>query len=85
MNMALTIVVALLVVAVIAAVAVLAVRRAERADAGEPVLGDLELGADPPERGWHGPSCSGGYPAVPAQRTGEHDDAVTDRLRRRRA
>src|SRR5436309_2292473 len=34
---------------------------------------DRPLAADQPGGGWHGPSASGGFPAVPSQRTGEHD------------
>jgi hypothetical protein len=49
---------------------------------------DLPLGADRPGGGWHGPSCSGGFPAVdparpepgvPAPRTGDHDRHVPGR------
>jgi hypothetical protein len=82
MNMALTIVVALVVLAAVAVVALLAMRRAQRAETPEPAVGDLQLGADPPHRGWHGPSASGGFPAVPEQRTGEHERAPAARLHR---
>lgn len=58
---------------------------------------DRRPGADRSDGGWHGPNANGGYPAVPSQRTGEHDRdrhepehehsgpvrGLTDRLRRR--
>ena len=90
MDTGLTVVVVLVVLAVVAAVALLLgygrhyrriqqdIEAAEyryRAGASPP-------GTDLPGGGWHGPSASGGFPAVgpatpeqaiPAQRTGEHD------------
>jgi type II secretory pathway pseudopilin PulG len=103
----LTVVVVLVVLAAIAGAALLVVQgrryrqeqqRIEDALLSEP--DDLQLGADRPGGGWHGPSCSGGFPAVdptqsepevPAQRTGDHDRdrrepvrALAGRLLRRR-
>jgi hypothetical protein len=108
MAMALTIVVVLVVFVVIAMTALLVVQgrryrreqqRLEDALPSEPA--DPQLGADRPGGGWHGPSCSGGFPAVdptqsepevPAQRTGDHDRdrrepvrALAGRLLRRRS
>ena len=90
--MALTIVVVLVVLGVIAMVAVLAgqgrryrreQQRIEAAISDQPAhIDDLPLATDRPGGGWHGPSCSGGFPAVtpassdpvvPTQRTGDHD------------
>jgi hypothetical protein len=66
-------------------------QRIEAAVSDRPASSD----ADPPGGGWHGPSCSGGFPAVtpavPTQRTGDHDRdrrepgrALAGRLLRRR-
>jgi hypothetical protein len=110
MAMALTIVVVLVVLVVIAMTAILAVRsrhyrreqqRIEAAISDQPAhADDLPFGTDRRGAGWHGPSCSGGFPAVepaapgpmvPAQRTGDHDRdrhepgrALAGRLLRRR-
>ncbi|TWF76207.1 hypothetical protein FHX44_112096 [Pseudonocardia hierapolitana] len=89
--MALTIVVVLVLLAAIAMAAILAVygsRRRREQQRIEAAISDQPAPADElpflPDRagGWHGPSCSGGFPAVdpaaphtrvPAQRTGDHD------------
>jgi hypothetical protein len=92
MAVVLTLVAVLVVLAVAAVVAVFIVRATRRLDAdlaSGPVAGgdDLLPGVDQPSAGWHGPSASGGFPAVPAQRTGEHDRtqrAPADRLHRER-
>ena len=63
-------------------------QRIEAAVSDRPAQPDV----DPPRGGWHGPSCSGGFPAVnpavPTQRTGDHDRrapgrALAGRLLRR--
>jgi type II secretory pathway pseudopilin PulG len=98
MDTELTVVVVLVVLAAIAGAALLVVqgrryrqeqRRLEAVISDQPVqTDDLPLGADRPGGGWHGPSCSGGFPAVdparpepvvPAQRTGDHDRRATVR------
>ena len=108
MGVAATIVVVLVVLVVIAMVAILAGqgrryrREQERIEAAipdQPVhTDDVPLATDQPGGGWHGPSCSGGFPAVtpassdsvvPTQRTGDHDrhepgGARAGRLLRRR-
>jgi len=90
--MALTIVVVLVGLTMIAMTAILAVhgshhrreqQRIEAAISDQPAhADDLPFGTDRRGAGWHGPSCSGGFPAVgpaapepvvPAQRTGDHD------------
>jgi hypothetical protein len=93
MGVALTIIVVLVVLGVVAVVAVLAgqgrryrreqQRIIEAAISDQPApTDDMPLATDRPGGGWHGPSCSGGFPAVtpassdpvvPTQRTGDHD------------
>jgi hypothetical protein len=74
MAVALTIVVVLMVLAAAAMAAALVVR-------GRHHVGPATPTADPGPHtdlfngGWHGPNASGGFPAVPAQRTGDHDAA----------
>jgi hypothetical protein len=83
MAAVLTLVAVLVVLAVAAVVAVFIVRATRRLDADlaphhTAVGDDLLPGVDRPAGGWHGPNASGGFPAVPTQRTGEHD--VADRM-----
>jgi hypothetical protein len=75
MAVALTIVVVLVVLAATAMAAVLVVVRGRQHV--EPALppADQGPGIDQLDGGWHGPNASGGFPAVPTQRTGEHDAA----------
>jgi hypothetical protein len=91
MAMALTIVVVLVLLAAIAMTAILAMyasRHRREQQRIEAAISDRPAPADDlpfsPDRagGWHGPSCSGGFPAVdpaaphpavPVQRTGDHD------------
>lgn len=100
MDTGLTVVVVLVVLAVVAAVIILVgygrryrreQERIESALADRPThTDDPQFGTDHPVDGWHGPSCSGGFPAVPEQRTGDHDQQEPARprtgrfLRRRR-
>lgn len=101
MDTELTVVVVLVMLAALAGAALLVVHgrrfRQEQQRMAAALLrkpDDLQLGADRPGGGWHGPSCSGGFPAVdpasrepvvPAQRTGDHDRrARTGRVLRRR-
>jgi hypothetical protein len=110
MAMALTIVVVLVVPTLIAMSAILVVhgrryrreqQRIEAAISDQPAHDDdLPFRTDRRGAGWHGPSCSGGFPAVdpassgpvvPAQRTGDHDRdrhepgrALAGRILRRR-
>jgi hypothetical protein len=85
MDIGLTIVIVLVALAVVALLAAQARhRRRAAAELIDPAARPDELwtGVDRSGGGWHGPSASGGFPAVdpasrepqvPAQRTGEHD------------
>jgi hypothetical protein len=87
MDIGLTIVIVLVALAVVALLAAQARHRrraaAELIDTDPAARPDeLWTGVDRSGGGWHGPSASGGFPAVdpasrepqvPAQRTGEHD------------
>jgi hypothetical protein len=80
MGVALTIVVVLVLMVAIAMAAVLVVQRRHHIDQGPGLAAPADdpwLCADRSNTGWHGPSASGGFPAVPAQRTGEHDRSAT--------
>jgi hypothetical protein len=85
MDIGLTVVIVLVALAMVALLAVQARhRRRAAAEFSDPAVRPDELwtGVDRSGGGWHGPSASGGFPAVdpasrepqvPAQRTGEHD------------
>jgi hypothetical protein len=91
MDTGLTVVVVLVVLAMVAAATLLVrhgrqyrqeQRRLESALADRPThTDDPQFGTDRPVDGWHGPSCSGGFPAVPEQRSGDHDRQEPARAR----
>jgi hypothetical protein len=75
MDMALAIVVVLVVLAAIGAATLLVGYERRQWQERQGIAG-AQPSAPPLDGGWHGPSASGGFPAVPSQRTGEHDRAA---------